>query len=362
MFRAPIATPVVNSFGTMRDRPMVLVRAEDVDGVSGWGETWCNFPTVGAEHRARLVQSLLAPLAVGREYDSPGHAFTSLTKRTAVLAIQSAEPGPVAQAIAGVDTAIWDLVARRAKQPLWKLLGGKSPTVPVYASGLNPDNPEKLVETRLAEGYRAFKLKVGFGETRDIANLKALRRVLGDLPLMVDANQAWDFPSALAMAPQLDAFGLGWLEEPMRADRPWAEWKKLAAEARVPLAGGENIYGEDQFNAALDAGALSVIQPDMAKWGGFSGCLAVARRILGKGKRYCPHYLGGGIGLLASAHLLSAAGGDGMLEIDANPNPLRSLCCGPVNDVRDGAITLNDAPGLGIDVDLAALSRYAVKF
>ena len=360
VFRAPIDTPVVTSFGTMRDRPMVLVRLTDADGVSGWGEIWCNFPTVGAEHRARLATSVLAPLVEGKSLASPAEAFETLTARTAVLAVQCAEPGPIAQAVAGVDIALWDLQARRMKQPLWKLLGGASPRVKVYASGLNPDGPGKLAAARLADGYRAFKLKIGFGAERDTANLKALRAVVGDLPLMTDANQAWDLATAMDMAARLDAFGLGWLEEPMRADRPWSDWQALARATRIPLAGGENLMGHDTFDAALASGALGVLQPDMAKWGGFSACLPVARRILAAGRRYCPHYLGGGIGLAASAHLLAAAGGDGLLEVDANANPLRTLACGPLAEVKDGHATLGDAPGLGFDFDPAAFARYAV--
>ena len=360
VFRAPIDTPVVTSFGTRRDRPMALVRVTDADGVHGWGEIWCNFPTVGAEHRARLAASVLAPLVEGKTFASPTEAFETLTARTAVLAIQCAEPGPVAQAVAGVDIALWDLHARRRKQPLWKLLGGTSPRVPVYASGLNPDGPEKLAAARLAEGHRAFKLKIGFGAERDLANLAALRAVIGDLPLMVDANQAWDLATASDMARRIESFGLGWLEEPMRADRPWSEWQALARATRTPIAGGENMMGDDTFDAALSSRAFGVVQPDMAKWGGFSAGLPLARRILAADRRYCPHYLGGGIGLAASAHLLAAAGGDGRLEVDANANPLRTLACGPIANVQDGHATLGDAPGLGFEFDPDAFARFAI--
>ncbi len=362
VYRAAIDTPVVTSFGTMRNRPMALVRAVDENGIEGWGEIWCNFPTVGAEHRARLVASVLAPLATGRAFDSPKEAFDFLTERTAVLALQSAEPGPFAQAIAGIDIALWDLQARRAKQPLWRLLGGQSPSVPVYASGLNPEKPETLAAARLADGYRAFKVKVGFGAERDIANLHTLRSLIGHLPLMVDANQGWDLPAAVSMARRMETFALAWLEEPLRADRPWPEWRQLARSTAIPLAGGENIAERACFDAALASNSLAVVQPDMCKWGGFSGCLPVARAILAAGRRYCPHYLGGGIGLLASAHLLAAAGGGGMLEIDANPNPLRSLTCGPLTVVRDGMATLGEAPGLGLEFDPGALSGYEIGF
>jgi L-alanine-DL-glutamate epimerase-like enolase superfamily enzyme len=345
----------------MRDRPMVLVRAEDADGAVGWGEIWCNFPSVGAEHRARLVESVLSPLLVSKEFALPEDAFRLLSEKTAVLAIQSGEPGPLAQAIAGVDIALWDLAARKRGEPLWRMLGGRSPRVRVYASGLNPDAPEKLATERLGDGYRAFKLKIGFGAERDLANLNALRAAIGErAELMVDANQAWSLEEAVRMVPQLAPFALSWLEEPLRADRPWSEWRTLAARAAMPLAAGENLAGEPAFEAALASAALGVVQPDLAKWGGFSAGLPVAKKILAAGLRHCPHYLGGGIGLLASAHLLAAAGGDGLLEIDANPNALRTLTCGPLARIADGAATLGEEPGLGTPPDLEALRPYRI--
>jgi L-alanine-DL-glutamate epimerase-like enolase superfamily enzyme len=360
--RAPIDTPVQTSFGIMSDRPAVFVRVTDTDGTLGWGEIWCNFPTVGAEHRARLVDSVFAPLLEGKTIASPESAFLDLTSQTDVLALQAAEPGPIAQCIAGIDIALWDLHARRLRQPLWRLLGGNSATVPVYASGLNPTAPEALAAEKLAEGYRAFKLKVGFGRERDRANLRALRGALGNLPLMVDANQAWDLDVAADMSASMEEFNPVWLEEPLRADRPWHEWQQLGKRTRIPLAAGENVAGFAAFDRALESHALTVVQPDMAKWGGFTGCHVIARKILAHGLRYCPHYLGGGIGLLASAHLLAATGGDGMLEVDANPNPLRTLMSGPLSRVAEGTATLSEEPGLGTPPDLTALRDFAIPY
>jgi L-alanine-DL-glutamate epimerase-like enolase superfamily enzyme len=362
VYRAPIETAVTTSFGVMRDRPMVLVTAEDHDGVRGWGEVWCNFPQVGAEHRARLVESVLTPLATTGPFDGPEALFRHLTAATEVLAIQCGEPGSFAQAIAGVDIAVWDLIARKQNVPLWRLIGGSSPTIRVYASGLNPTSPEVLARKKHAEGYRGFKLKIGFGADRDIANLDAMRRELGpSADMMVDANQGWPLAEAIEIAPRLERFGLTWLEEPLRADQPWTEWRRLTTATKLPLAAGENIYGAGAFDDALASRTLSFVQPDMAKWGGFSGCRPVADRIIKAGAIYCPHYLGGGVGLLASAHLLAAAGGPGRLEIDANANPLRTLLCGPLNDIRDGRATLADKPGLGIGTEeFAAIDRYRV--
>jgi L-alanine-DL-glutamate epimerase-like enolase superfamily enzyme len=363
VFRAPVETPVQTSFGTMWDRPAVLVRAVADDGAEGWGEIWCNFPAVGAEHRARLADHSVAPLLVGREYASPDVAYQAIVEALEVLAIQSGELGPIAQVAAGVDIALWDLVARRAGTPLYRMFRNERvDRVAVYASGLNPDQPEKLADARHADGYRSFKLKVGFGRDRDLANLKALRETLGDdCGLMIDANQAWGIDEAITMAKEVEPFALRWLEEPLRADMPRRHWRTLARTISTPIAAGENIRGEEIFAEAIREGALKVIQPDIAKWGGFSGCVPVGRRTLVAGVRFCPHWLGGGIGLAASMHLLAAVGGDGMVEVDANANPLRSLMAGNFVSVSNGSMAMPDTPGLGCAPDLEALSEFRVK-
>jgi L-alanine-DL-glutamate epimerase-like enolase superfamily enzyme len=363
-FRYPVETPVQTSFGIMSDRPAVFVRAVDKDGVEGWGEVWCNFPTVGAEHRARIVESVLAPQLVGKTFANPQDAFKMLSASTAVLAIQSGEHGPLAQAIAGIDIALWDLAARKAKKPLWRFLGGSSLSIGVYASGLNPDGPEKLAAKRYENGYRAFKLKVGFGIGRDLKNLRALRDALGnEIELTADANQAWSLDEAAESASKLEHFDLRWLEEPIRADRPWEDWRKLAERTVIPLAAGENVSSISGFDQAIQSCALRVVQPDLGKWGGFSGCLPVAKQIRAAGLRYCPHWLGGGIGLAASGHLLAAVGGDGLLEIDANPNPLRDEIFPAAISVKDGAIALSNAPGLGAISDpRKLLGKWRVAF
>jgi L-alanine-DL-glutamate epimerase-like enolase superfamily enzyme len=380
VLRWPVREPVRTSFGTMHDRPCVLVRVEDAEGAHGWGEAWCNFPSCGAEHRARLVESVLAPLIVGRAFASPHAAWADLTAKTAVLALQSGEPGPIAQAIAGLDVALHDLAARRAGQPLWRRLASeraarpgavdsaaRAPNrdapadiarVPVYASGINPDRPGETVESLRRAGHIAFKLKIGFGAERDVANLAEVRAAAGEAaPVMLDANQAWDLDTALAMASRLAASAPAWLEEPLRADRPWSEWQRLAAASAIPLAAGENAIGTAAFEALIESRAITVVQPDLAKWGGVSGVLGVVERIAAARLRYCPHYLGAGVGLLASAHLLAARGdpSSGLLEVDSNEIPLRVRLCRPLARLSAGQIVLDATPGLGVEPDLAEL-------
>ncbi|HYS87366.1 MAG TPA: mandelate racemase/muconate lactonizing enzyme family protein [Bradyrhizobium sp.] len=357
-YRYPLSTPVVTSFGRMLNRAAVFVRVEDEDGQVGWGEVWANFPSTGAEHRARLVNEVLAPTLSEFAANDPSDVFDTLTKDTSVLALQSGEFGPFAQAIAGIDLAVWDLCARRRNMALWKMLGGNRNQIRVYASGINPTGSRQMAEAALSRGHRALKLKIGFDLAADRANLASLHQLIGDGMLAADANQAWSTERALEIAPHLGEFGLAWLEEPIRADRPWQEWQHLREGAGLPLAAGENITSRAGFEQALGDDVLRVVQPDIAKWGGLSVCSDIARDILTSGKIFCPHYLGGGIGLLASAHLLAGVGGDGLLEVDANDNPLRDRFCGPVADIRDGMVTLSDNAGLGIEPDLSSIEQY----
>jgi D-galactarolactone cycloisomerase len=357
-YRYPLAAPVVTSFGSMLNRPAVFVRVEDEDGMAGFGEVWCNFPANGAEHRTRLINETLAPALVGRMAAGPGELFDLLTDGTAVLALQSGEPGPFAQAIAGIDLAVWDLFARRQNKPLWRLLGGNAAVIRVYASGINPAGARQTAEAALARGHRALKLKIGFEPAADLANLASLRDLVGTGLLAADVNQGWSLERALQLVPQLTEFKLAWLEEPIRADRRWREWKTLRKAVRVPLAAGENIASREGFAQALGDDVLRVVQPDIAKWGGLSLCAPIARDILKAGKIFCPHYLGGGIGLLASAHLLAGVGGSGLLEVDINDNLLRDRFAGPIAGISDGTVTLGEEPGIGIAPDLAAIENY----
>ncbi len=367
VYRAPMARAVQTSFGTMSDRPAVVVGVRSSEGAVGYGEAWCNFPAPAAEYRARLILSVLAPLIVGRRWTGPAAVFEHLSSMTRVVAIQSGEPGPFSQAIAGIDIALWDMAARRAGDPLWRFLGGRRSggSVPAYASGIGPHGVAEQAREAAEAGHRAFKLKVGFGEETDLANLEALREVAGpEAPIAVDANQAWSPGEAAKWSRVLEAYGPIWLEEPIRTNHPDSVWAELAGASPIRLAGGENLCGEGEFRRAIGAGALAVIQPDVTKWGGISGCLPVAREILGAGRRFCPHHLGGGIGLVASAHLLAAAGGDGLLEVDSNPNPLREGLARPFPPLADGRLTLSDEPGLGVFPDraLAPLQTWGDTF
>lgn len=361
VFRAPIDAPVRSSFGEMNDRPALLMRIEAADGAWGWGEVFCNFPQVGAEHRARLIDSLFVPLLVGQPSDDAARLGLDLGRRLHNITLQCGEEGPFAQVMGAVDQALWDMAARRRGIPLWRLVGGDGTdknTTRVYASGLGPTNVVATARAQQARGFTAFKFKVGFGAKIDEANFTDLREAVGDdVTIMIDANQAWGLDEARAQMERLATFRPAWVEEPLAADCSLDSWSTLSSSMSIPLAAGENVRGLQAFENQLANRHLTFVQPDVGKWGGITGALAVAQLAREHHATLCPHWLGGGVGLAASLHLRAGLGTDGYVEVDSNPNPLRDEIF-ELPTPRDGWIKLSEQPGIGIDPDLDRLARF----
>ena len=359
VYRAPVDKPVVSTLAKITERVSLLVRIEDQDGAFGWGEIYSTLPSYGAEHRAMVLHRTIWPLLLGQQVTNPAKFWAMATQKTHAMTIQTGEPGPMAAVLGGLDCALWDLFARKAAQPLCSFLGTPPRPVPAYASGLNPADGPEVVAVSRANGFRAFKQKIGFGDASDLSILQRIRDGMADHErLMVDVNQGWTLAQALHMAPLLAPFQLDWVEEPLMADRPADEWLQCAAAFSAPLAGGENLR-EAAF--AEQSQWLDVIQPDVGKWGGITGGWTVGRNALAAGKRYCPHWLGGGIGMMFSAHLLAAVGGPGSLEVDVNENPLRDVLSQPYPALLDGSIVLSDKAGIGVEPNMDMAARWLVN-
>ncbi|MCL6609195.1 MAG: hypothetical protein K6T74_13995 [Geminicoccaceae bacterium] len=214
LLRAPVDRPVRSSLAATTARPCLSVRVEDEDGAFRWGEVWCNVPSCGPEHRARLAETAVGPLVLGQRFADPAEAFAELSRAPHTLALPTSEPGPSAQVVAGLDGALRDLLARRARLPIHRLLGGERSSVAVPASGIDPDLAAETVARARTAGDRPFE------------------------PL--------------------------WLEEPLPADTPWPAWRELA-RLGLPLAAGENLRGSEAFLAALESRTLAYLQPDLCK-------------------------------------------------------------------------------------------------
>lgn len=352
----------VSSLAPMPTRNGLLLAATASDGCVGWGEAWCNYPPAGNVAKLGLLRDVIAPQVIGRPFDAWSSLRPLLERVFARMIVHVGEPGPFAHWLAALDMALADIAARRAGLPLAELLVPASPRrVAVYASTPDVSAMEASIGAVVAAGHDAVKLKVGFGIERDEAIVAGFRRVApAGMRLMVDANQNWDLGAAVEAIARLSQWQLEFVEEPLGAELPAADWAALAAASPVALAAGENINSARRFDELVRAGGLQVVQPDLAKWGGVSGALEVGRQALAGGAACAMHYMGTALGLAASLHALAAIGGPGRVELDANPNPLRTDL-GPIDlSVDAGFVKLPPGPGIGFVPDRGAIADYLV--
>lgn len=324
----PLDEPIVTSFGRMGSRTSLLVRVQTDEGLSGLGEAWSNFPPWGAEEKILTINKGIKPLLVGKDPCAVNALFEQMYHGLMLHfgGKQWGAPGPIHQAISAVDVALWDLWGQAINQPIYALLGGPvHDRVSAYASGLGPGCFLGHVEQSLKSGYKMFKLKVGFGLKRDLDNMATLRQKIGPgLSLMIDANQAWsDAREAVKHLKQYQIYSPEYIEEPVMADR-FDELAALRSQTDLIVAGGENLYGISGFRQALSAGALGLWQPDITKTGGFTQCRMICNLARAVSLPWAPHMFGTGVGLAASLHLLFGLPGGLFMEVDANPNPLRT--------------------------------------
>jgi len=352
LVRLALPRPMNGPFGRLEARHNLVVIVETSGGARGIGEVWSNFPPWGCGERKDIVDHLLAGVLVGQVLDDPPRLYREMHRRARLLSLQWGAPGPAHQAIAGTDIAVWDAFAREARKPLRHVLAASDyappDQVPVYASGIGPDDTVERIEAARAAGHSRFKLRIPFSVEIDRRMIREARAAAGDAPLMADGNQALTPEQVEELLPDMEDARLGWLEEPFPVDEVQA-YRDFAGRSLVPLAWGENARGIEELQACIDSPAR-VIQPDITKTLGLSEGLEVGRRVVAAGKRLCFHMYGGPLGVYASAELAAAIPGSDWVETDANPNPLYDRLVTKPPQVKEGALLLSDAPGLGVDL------------
>ncbi len=284
-----LRVPLTRPWGPdVPDLGVIEVRVTADDGATGTGFSWT--PTIGATAVRAMLDDDIAPFVIGRPADPDG--WDAVWRH-----LHEAGGGGVTTiALAGLDTALWDLRARRAGVGLAELLGRRHDVLPVYGSGVNLHYPlpelEAQVRRWLDAGMTAVKIKVGRPDlAEDLERVAAVRALLGpDRELMLDANQRWDLPTAVRAAEALEPFAPAWLEEPLRAD-DLAGHVALRRSTGVPIAVGENLHTEHRFREYLDAGAADVLQPNVVRVGGITPFLRIAALVRERGARLAPHLL-----------------------------------------------------------------------
>ena len=357
----PLVNPVITSFGVMKTRPCIIVELEDFNQNIGYGEIWCNFPSDGASYRFNLLNSLYLDNIIGLKFSNPDKLIDKITDKFKTLFVQSGDIGSFDNINSGLDCAFWDLFAKTKKIPLNKLLNADSPKyISVYASGINPSDSFEKIEVARSMGIKAFKVKIGFNHSLDIDLIKSLDDyVASDEILMLDVNQGWSIDEAYKYLKILENYNFSWIEEPISALSNKDEFNNIINSTKCNLAFGENINNLDDFIFLGQNKKIKYIQPDLTKYGGISLINYLTEKI--QSNKIWMHFLGSGVGLLTSAHIMSAINPSVFLETDINMNPLRTNLFKNELKIEGGKINLNDDHGIGGPLDFNTINKYLIS-
>lgn len=278
-----------------------------------------------------------------------------------------------------LEIALWDLMGKISGQPLWKLLGGRSNRVRAYASmGQRRPTPERAAAARQLrdQGFPALKLRFYADSlAENLAVARAVRDAIGsEMDLLVDANQGWqmpwdtrapwDFKTALWAADALAELGVYWLEEPL----PRHDYRGMAAlrqRAKVRIAGGEGNRDYAELRECLQHGSLDVYQADVAWSTGVLRARQLVTEVQAAGAIYSPHTWGDGLVLLVNLQVAAALSTAPFIEFPFDPPEWTTarrdyILPAPIEADEQGYITLPDAPGLGVELDWAALEPLRI--
>ena len=349
-FRVPLPVPLSDStHGLMPNFELIVVRVRDADGAEGVGYTY----TAGRNGRAILaVASEIAELARGKDADLSESLWNSIWWALHY----GGRGGPTVCALSAFDMAIWDLKSKRAKAPLWRMLGGFDQKVPVYAGGVDlefsVDRLLKQAEGFLAKGFRAIKMKVGRKNlAEDVERVSAMRKRLGDgFPLMVDANMKWSVDEAVRAARALAPFNPGWLEEPTIPD-DIAGHARIASEGGLPIATGENMRTIWEFQQMITIGRVTFPEPDVTNCGGITPFMKIAHLAEAHNLPVTSHGAHD-----VTVHLLAAVPNRSYLE--AHGFGLESFLAQPL-EIQGGFAIAPERPGHGIEFDWEKLAALA---
>ena len=351
------------SMGSFTFHDWLIVEIFTDNGTAGIGNA-----ALAPRITKQVIDLYLKPLLIGADPWDTELLWQQMYRKTMAFG----RKGIGMAAISAVDIALWDILGKSAKQPVYRLLGGKTkPRIPVYASRLYSIKLSKLAAEAKRykdDGYQAMKLRFGWGPTdgaagmqRNVELVRTVREAVGDeIDVMADAYMGWTLDYAKRMLPLLEPFHLRWLEEPVIPDDIHG-YAELKASGRIPIAGGEHEFTLYGFRELLEARAVDYIQFDTNRVGG----LSQARKIAALAESYSvpviPH-----AGQMHNYHVVMASLNSPMAEyfppVDVEVgNELFWNIFNGEPTAKDGFIQLNDSlPGLGITINEKKLKEFEV--
>ncbi|WP_322999599.1 mandelate racemase/muconate lactonizing enzyme family protein [Castellaniella sp.] len=330
----------------------LMVRLQTDTGLSGWGEAFGHYinPVTFEAMKGRVGHFFL-----GSEICTDDQGYPTRTAEAEHAFYEFGATGPITFALSAFDTALWDLLAQDRGLPLYQLLGASQDTIDCYASlpsyANDPSEVARQVSGARAQGFAAVKLH----ETSPAAVVAARSALPDTAALMVDVNCAWTTPQAQAALSDMRAARLRWIEEPVWPPNDLSGLSTCRSTG-IPVAAGENAAGLLDLIRHIEAGAIDIAQPSLAKIGGITAMLqaiAAARRHQVEVMPHCFYY---GAGLCATAHIVAALGPACALEAPLLdwPAPLHPL------QQAAPALTLPHQPGIGFSPNWDVLESHLI--
>jgi L-alanine-DL-glutamate epimerase-like enolase superfamily enzyme len=308
-----------------------------------------------------VIESILKPVLMGQD---PLQVDVLWEKMFSTMMSRGHWKGFMIEAISGVDIALWDLLGKVLDQSVAVLLGGRHhDALESYASSVMiMDTADMLKEAHslVEQGYGKIKFKIGQGARKDFEYLKAARESLGpDIGIMVDANCGYDLEEALRLGNKLGELGILWFEEPIPPQQK-ESYARLAEHLDVPVVAGECEFTRWGFRDLILHGKVPVIQPDIARCGGFTEARKIAALASTFGVKIAPHTGASGAVSVAAAVQFAASLSNLLIFEHMYPeNPLREdILTERVLECRDGMVCVPTGPGLGIELDPGKVARY----
>ena len=293
-----------------KHRTAHLVEIETDEGITGWGE--CFGPGNIALANKYIVEKVIQPLIIGEDPINKEYIWHKVYN----LLRDSGQKGMPIQALSGIDIALWDILAKKAKLPLYQLLGGKTNSkIPVYGYGmmLQKKSVEELCELFKKEAnqikeknFKAMKMKVGLGPKEDLKLVSAVREAIGDdFKLMVDANHAYNKNDALYVGRGLDEMEIYWFEEPV-APEDYDGYKELKEKLKTNIAGGEAEFTKYGWNQLIKNNCIDIAQPEVCGLGGITEYLKVSALAQSNFIPIVNHVWGSALSVAVNLHLLTS--------------------------------------------------------
>ena len=265
----------------------------------------------------------------------------------------------IPQVTSAVQVALWDIIGKATKQPIYKLLGGRKKKVKAYGSLGGKYKPKGLVgavqHAVEEEGFKAVKLRIGQGVKEDEALIKAVRDTFPDVELMADVNSGYtSVIDAIKVAKICEKYELTWLEEPLPSDN-LSGLAKVRKASSIPIAGGENDMGIFRFEDILSRGSYDIVQPDVTRSGGFLELKKIDAMAEVKGIRCIPHIFGYGHIMAANIHFIMASRCE-FCEFPIYPEDFQMLE-EPIR-AKNGYVHALEKPGLGVEISKKMFEIY----